>query len=379
MKLLHLFLTLFTTTIFLSCSSDKETLQVETNITAYSEDVVELQSSGAKAYSWRQLSGTDVIVVYANSATPSFITPSVTKQESLVFELEALISQMLNKDITLTKQVQVNVLPKNLKIDTNTTSKKQKETNTTQPTVSLKSLKLTIEKTSLNIETNTTLKVVATYQDNTIKDVTNEVEWIYADKLALDIKNNILKTLHKDTNIFLQAKYNNKLSNRVALEIYIEINGHRLPPEPNPTINNATLLGVDSNNNGVRDDVERWIYEEYKEKHPIHIDIAMQEAKANKKILEIPEKALEIHNEVNRAVDCQAYYKYTAKYFNDPILIQENVLNEYFRSEIYFNTQERKDAYLLYDSLLSGGAYDLPPFNKERKAACDFNTSKYEE
>jgi len=379
MKLLHLFLTLFTTTIFLSCSSDKETLQVETNITAYSEDVVELQSSGAKAYSWRQLSGTDVILVYANSATPNFIVPSVTKQESLVFELEALISQMLNKDITLTKQVQVNVLPKNLKIDTNTTSKKQKETNTTQPTVSLKSLKLTIEKTSLNIETNTTLKVVATYQDNTIKDVTNEVEWIYADKLALDIKNNILKTLHKDTNIFLQAKYNNKLSNRVALEIYIEINGHKLPPMPDETLNNATLLGVDSNNNGVRDDVERWIYEEYKEKHPIYMDIAMQEARANKKILEIPEKALEIHNEVNRAVDCQAYYKYTAKYFNDPILIQENVLNEYFRSEIYFNTQERKDAYLLYDSLLSGGAYDLPPFNKERKAACDFNTSKYEE
>ena len=379
MKLLHLFLTLFTTTIFLSCSSDKETLQVETNITAYSEDVVELQSSGAKAYSWRQLSGTDVILVYANSATPNFIVPSVTKQESLVFELEALISQMLNKDITLTKQVQVNVLPKNLKIDTNTTSKKQKETNTTQPTVSLKSLKLTIEKTSLNIETNTTLKVVATYQDNTIKDVTNEVEWIYADKLALDIKNNILKTLHKDTNIFLQAKYNNKLSNRVALEIYIEINGHKLPPMPDETLNNATLLGVDSNNNGVRDDVERWIYEEYKEKHPIYMDIAMQEARANKKILEIPEKALEIHNEVNRAVDCQAYYKYTAKYFNDPILIQENVLNEYFRSEIYFNTQERKDAYLLYDSLLSGGAYDLPPFNKERKAACDFNTSKYED
>ena len=379
MKLLHLFLTLFTTTIFLSCSSDKETLQVETNITAYSEDVVELQSSGAKAYSWRQLSGTDVILVYANSATPNFIVPSVTKQESLVFELEALISQMLNKDITLTKQVQVNVLPKNLKIDTNTTSKKQKETNTTQPTVSLKSLKLTIEKTSLNIETNTTLKVVATYQDNTIKDVTNEVEWIYADKLAISIQKHTLKTNHKDTNIFLQAKYNNKLSNRVALEIYIEINGHRLPPEPNPTINNATLLGVDSNNNGVRDDVERWIYEEYKEKHPIHIDIAMQEAKANKKILEIPEKALEIHDEVRKPLHCQFYYKYDAKYFNEPILIQEDVINEYFTSNIYFNTQERKDAYLLYDSLLSGGAYDLPPFNKERKAACDFNTSKYED
>ena len=35
------------------------------------------------------------------------------------------------------------------------------------------------------------------------------------------------------------------------------INGITVPPEPAPTINNATLAGVDVNNNGVRDDVER--------------------------------------------------------------------------------------------------------------------------
>ena len=39
------------------------------------------------------------------------------------------------------------------------------------------------------------------------------------------------------------------------------INGIAVPPEPNPTTNNATLAGVDSNNNGVRDDVERKIAE----------------------------------------------------------------------------------------------------------------------
>lgn len=37
------------------------------------------------------------------------------------------------------------------------------------------------------------------------------------------------------------------------------INGIPVPPEPDPVINNATLAGVDSNNNGVRDDVERMI------------------------------------------------------------------------------------------------------------------------
>lgn len=37
------------------------------------------------------------------------------------------------------------------------------------------------------------------------------------------------------------------------------INGITVPPEPAPSINNATLAGVDLNGNGVRDDVERKI------------------------------------------------------------------------------------------------------------------------
>jgi len=37
------------------------------------------------------------------------------------------------------------------------------------------------------------------------------------------------------------------------------INGITVPPEPAPSINNATLAGVDVNANGVRDDVEREI------------------------------------------------------------------------------------------------------------------------
>jgi hypothetical protein len=37
------------------------------------------------------------------------------------------------------------------------------------------------------------------------------------------------------------------------------INGISVPPEPDPVANNATLAGVDSNGNGVRDDVERKI------------------------------------------------------------------------------------------------------------------------
>lgn len=40
---------------------------------------------------------------------------------------------------------------------------------------------------------------------------------------------------------------------------YEVINGITVPPEPAPTLNNSTLAGVDINNNGVRDDIERFI------------------------------------------------------------------------------------------------------------------------
>ena len=49
------------------------------------------------------------------------------------------------------------------------------------------------------------------------------------------------------------------------------VDGHTLPPEPDKALNDTMLLGIDVNNNGVRDDVERWIYKTYD--HPIKRDI----------------------------------------------------------------------------------------------------------
>ena len=41
------------------------------------------------------------------------------------------------------------------------------------------------------------------------------------------------------------------------------INGYKLPPEPDETLNNSTLLGIDINEDGVRDDIERKIIQKY--------------------------------------------------------------------------------------------------------------------
>lgn len=248
------------------------------------------------------------------------------------------------------------------------------DNTTTNP---LTALNLEINATSLNLGEKASIVVTGTLKDNTIKEVNDQVEWIITPSGSVDINGTTLTTL-KDNDTTIKAKVGSVVSNAIDLDIYWEVNGHRLPPEPDETLNNSTLLGIDTNNNGVRDDVERWIYNEYKDEHPIYIDIAMQEAREDKLILEHPEKAKEIHDEVNKAVVCQGYYKYEAKYYGDPILIQEDAVDEYFRSKIYFNTEERKEAYEQYDSLLSGDSYTLIE-GKKQKAMCDFNTSKYEE
>ncbi len=246
--------------------------------------------------------------------------------------------------------------------------------NYSTPAVTLKSLKLTVDKTSLNKKENTTLKVVATYPNNSTKEFTDKVEWLNTPKDAVAIKGNTLTAL-KDVNVTLQAKVGNTLSNKVTLDIYWKVNGHRLPPEPDPKVNDTTLLGVDVNGNGVRDDVERWIYEKYKDKHPIYIDIAMQAGRAYKLVLEHPEKAKEIRLKVNGALFCGWYYQHEANEFNDPILVHERI-DVPVKSK-YFNTKVRKEVYWQYDTLLSGDSYDIP-WADEMKSFCDFNTSKYD-
>ena len=259
--------------------------------------------------------------------------------------------------------------------ETNNTSENENitETNTTVPNVNIRSLELTVEKTSLNREENTTVKAEIIYDDNTAKDVTDQVAWIATPKDTLNVTNNTLITL-KDINTTLQAKLGTRVSNTIHLDLYWEVRGHRLPYQPDKTLNDSTLLGIDTNNNNVRDDVERWIYETYKDKHPIHIDIAMQAGRACTQVLKNPERAKEIHDEVNAPLYCQGYYKVYAKYFDEPLLVKERII--YIVDSRVFNTKERSDTYWQYDKLLSGGVYDMPKIG-EGKNFCDFNTSNY--
>jgi len=207
---------------------------------------------------------------------------------------------------------------------------------------------------------------------------------------------------------------NSKSMAKRADQKTVVINGHTLPPEPDPKINNSTLLGIDSNNNGVRDDVERWIYDRYdvyypcehtvqkivlggreklmlsgkevKQKvnltcsetpvayHPIVRKIAMQYGRAAQIVIQEPEKALETMKYMDAAVDCNGYFSVSARHRNEPLLIEGFMFGDEFNT-IQFNTAKRASAYAKYNMQLSGGVYGGRTID-ERRQNCDFNVTK---
>jgi len=157
------------------------------------------------------------------------------------------------------------------------------------------------------------------------------------------------------------------------------INGFVLPPEPDPVVNNSTLLGIDVNNNGVRDDVERWIYNRFQNFENADIDraIAMQYAKAIQIIIQEPERAYEnkTHEIMDKTHDCRwYYYKVHLKNISDYLeRLKYREKHRIFDDEMkdaVFNTQQRLDAYLNYNDSLSGHTYASRPTTKEN---CEFN------
>ena len=96
-----------------------------------------------------------------------------------------------------------------------------------------------------------------------------------------------------------------------TVEETLVIDGHTLPPDPGEA-GKETLLGIDVNENGVRDDVERYIYKRFRDFENSRKDraIALQYAKATQIIIQEPEKAYErnTYKVMDDAIDCQWYY-----------------------------------------------------------------------
>jgi hypothetical protein len=152
------------------------------------------------------------------------------------------------------------------------------------------------------------------------------------------------------------------------------IDGYRLPPEPDPEINNATLLGIDSNDNGVRDDVERRIYLE--QKKAVDRAVLMQEAKALQTLFIDPVgDAIATEKRITRAMECSAFVMF--RYGIQLELNKADPLgSSRYIDEATLTTPRRMKAYLQYDQALSGGVYSASPPWVLDDSVCDFNITQ---
>lgn len=138
------------------------------------------------------------------------------------------------------------------------------------------------------------------------------------------------------------------------------INGHILPLEPDPKLNNATLLGIDSNNNGIRDDVEIYIIKKYANdpKFPkTKTAIELQAAWASQKILENP--TIQGYEYLAESIACRGYWigkqtvgmsGFEAGKYGSSLL---KLYSPEFKDKM-FNTKERIEQYFVFNAALSG-------------------------
>jgi len=233
-------------------------------------------------------------------------------------------------------------------------------------------LALSQQNLELNIDNQTDINVTATYDDNSTVDVTSDVEWNMSNDSVVSVTNNTINPTNEGTTT-LSAKFNNQESAQIQITVYKEINGYKLPPEPDETLNNSTLLGIDSNDNGVRDDVERLIVQKYKDKHVIVREIGLQGAKAYQQIIDNPLDTEANHKALHDAMDCSHYFKFTAKYakLGDPVLIDHYVSTTY--KNLQLNTKSRLKAYIEYDKQLSGGVFTSTKLGLEERKNCSFD------
>jgi len=166
--------------------------------------------------------------------------------------------------------------------------------------------------------------------------------------------------------VTVQAKVGTTLSNTLNLTIAWVVNGHTLPPEPDPTVNNSTLLGVDTNDNGVRDDVERYIYQNYEQ--PIKRGIFMQTSRAYNSLLTAPLVKHKGNVNMDNVTSCLFYWIYDAK----PIPFDKYDFYEQGDElkTIQLNTVKRLVAKRKYELSLSGGVYSVLPTSQDK---CEFD------
>jgi len=231
------------------------------------------------------------------------------------------------------------------------------------------SLKLTAKDTTFNRGGSTTLTLLATLPDSTTKELNTGIEYIITPVESAAVNNNTL-TAKKDGTITLQAKAGNTLSNTLSLDVTWTVNGYTLPPEPNKEENEKTLLGIDSNNNGVRDDVERAIYEKFPKE--IRRQQLIQRARSHQSMLADEDAIANAQKWENIIATINIA---CASYLFDSFNIDFDLEADAYMKNVLYNTKERVFNYVRFNHALGGGVYSTPE-SLVNEHSCEFDVAK---
>jgi hypothetical protein len=145
-------------------------------------------------------------------------------------------------------------------------------------------------------------------------------------------------------------------------------------------INNSTLLGIDSNSNGIRDDVERYIIIEEAKNHnfpKIWTAISLQYAWSRQKMIENP--TLESREYLEDASACREYFinKHTKnmnyKDYRKWRKSHSSILGTK-KADKLFNTMERINQRFKFNKACSGYIFKG---GKAELSACQVNIDKF--
>jgi len=225
----------------------------------------------------------------------------------------------------------------------------------------------------VSIEGNKELYTGSTYSYKSVittdkVDSLDSYQWFVTPKKDVELTNTdqaevaLIVLKEGSYTIHLIAKKNNKTFTALSKINVIEpiiIDGFLLPPEVDETLNNSTLLGIDANSNGIRDDVERWILLDMEIRYgnsKAERAIAFEKAKAYQMTLEDPtNKDDKVHKAMKDAGDCRGYYIYK-KNEDQKSYASEQTRNMHDRM---FNTKERLKTYWSYDATLGGRVFTM--------------------
>ena len=144
--------------------------------------------------------------------------------------------------------------------------------------------------------------------------------------------------------------------------------GDELPPDPGEA-GKVTLEGIDSDGDGLRDDIQRYIILTYPNSQKTMAALRQFSFALNKAILESPDEESALNNTefMHRASECLWYIHPDDGNRMDDMLMAE-----------FLNTLERSRAYLEYNSKLGGNVFGGKDFD-EYGSSCTFDPEAMED